>query len=141
MNIDNSSGETDLDKLHSGLSPQLHPDTFAYCTFPDFALPKGAKPICTVREREGLTAVLEHREALALGVAHTFKCRLVTLNVFSALHAVGLLASVTAALANAGIACNAVAGYHHDHLFVPTDRAQEAMQVLRNLASSRETAV
>jgi hypothetical protein len=28
-----------------------------------------------------------------------------------------------------------MAGYHHDHLFVPEQRAAEAMEVLRELAA------
>jgi hypothetical protein len=55
---------------------------------------------------------------------------MITLNVFSALDAVGFLAAVTARLANAGISVNPVSGFHHDHLFVPADRAEEAMRLL-----------
>jgi hypothetical protein len=41
---------------------------------------------------------------------------------------------VAGQLARAGLSCNVVAGYHHDHLFVPYDRAAEAVQVLDALA-------
>jgi hypothetical protein len=37
-------------------------------------------------------------------------------------------------LARAGIGVNPVAGFYHDHLFVPAARAGEAMAVLRALA-------
>ena len=30
--------------------------------------------------------------------------------------------------------CNVLAGYHHDHLLVPAERADEAVSVLRSLA-------
>jgi hypothetical protein len=60
--------------------------------------------------------------------------------VHSALDAVGFLALVTGRLAAAGIACNAIAGYHHDHLLVPVARADEAMDVLNALASDRVSA-
>ncbi|MBM2577458.1 ACT domain-containing protein [Jannaschia sp. Os4] len=55
----------------------------------------------------------------------------ITLDVFSDLEGVGLTAAVSTALANAGIACNVVAGRSHDHLFVPEARAAEAMDILR----------
>ncbi|MEM8850221.1 MAG: acetyltransferase, partial [Pseudomonadota bacterium] len=34
----------------------------------------------------------------------------------------------------AGIACNMVAGHHHDHAFVPARHADRAIQFLRALA-------
>jgi hypothetical protein len=41
---------------------------------------------------------------------------------------------VTRALADAGISCNVLAGFFHDHLLVPKDRADDALVVLRRLA-------
>ncbi|MHB1138960.1 MAG: ACT domain-containing protein, partial [Microthrixaceae bacterium] len=38
------------------------------------------------------------------------------------------------ALAERGISCNVVAGYHHDHLFVPASAAQGALAALRELS-------
>ncbi|MOA64315.1 hypothetical protein D3C78_1903210 [compost metagenome] len=52
----------------------------------------------------------------------------------SALSAVGLTAAFAGALAAAGISCNVVAGYYHDHLFVAQADAEQAMAVLRQLA-------
>lgn len=55
----------------------------------------------------------------------------------SALAAVGLTAVVSAALAQAGISCNVIAGYHHDHLLVPLDSVEEALTILRDVAAGR----
>ena len=41
---------------------------------------------------------------------------------------------MTATLARHEISVNAVSAYYHDHLFVPTDRAAEALALLRGLA-------
>ena len=60
--------------------------------------------------------------------------RRITLSVHSALDGVGLTAAVAGALAEAGIACNMVAAFHHDHAFVPADDAEPALAVLRALA-------
>lgn len=57
----------------------------------------------------------------------------------SALEAVGLTAAVALALTDAGISCNVVAGFHHDHLFVPFGRAAEAVAVLEALAAESGT--
>ena len=51
-----------------------------------------------------------------------------------ALDAVGLTAAVSTALADAGLSCNVMAGYHHDHLLVPADRGAEAIAVLSDLS-------
>jgi hypothetical protein len=40
---------------------------------------------------------------------------------------------MSTALSDAGISCNVLAGYHHDHLLVPSDRADEAIAVLQRL--------
>lgn len=133
-------GEHDLTRLRRTMAPRLDDRTFVYCCFADFALPIGLTALCTFRELEGLTAIVEKREADRCGLAYVFESRLITLTVHSALDAVGFLALVTSRLAAAGIACNAVAGYHHDHLLVPVARADEAMAVLQALASDRVTA-
>ena len=47
----------------------------------------------------------------------------------------GFHAAITTCLANAGISVNAVIAFHHDHLFVPKDRADEAIRLLASLAA------
>lgn len=59
----------------------------------------------------------------------------ITLQVHSALDGVGLTAAVSGALAARGIPCNMVAALHHDHVFVPEDRAEAALAVLTALAA------
>lgn len=50
------------------------------------------------------------------------------------------MARVAAVLAAEGIGCNPVAGYFHDHVFVPEDRLGDALAALKALAraSGRE---
>lgn len=131
------SSVVDLGDLCRQMTPRLADGVYVYCTFSDFRLPGGLEPICTFREAEGLTAIVGRREAEAAALPYVFPCRLVTLTVHSSLDAVGFLARITDRLARAGIACNAVAAFHHDHLFVPEARAEEALQILRNLASEQ----
>jgi uncharacterized protein len=128
------TGELDLDRLHGQMAPHLRPETFVYCSFADFRLPAGISPICTFRECEGLTAIVERAQADQAGVPHVFEARLITLTVHSSLEAVGFLASIATHLAKAGIPCNAVAAYHHDHLFVPKALAEVAMSLLVSLS-------
>ncbi len=78
--------------------------------------------------------IVEIDLATAAGLDWTFRCRMITLNVHSSLHAVGFLAAITTHLAQAGIAVNPVSAYRHDHLFVPDDRADEALGLLLQLS-------
>jgi uncharacterized protein len=130
-------GERDLERLQKQMAPRMHPQTFVYCTFADFQLPAGMDPICTFREAEGLTAIVERSDADRADVPHVFEARLITLTVHSSLDAIGFLATVATALAKAGIPCNAIAAYHHDHLFVPKHLAEDAMSLLLSLAETR----
>jgi hypothetical protein len=129
------AGETDLARLLAGLRPTLDERTeWVFCVIPGGAVPDASlAPVAMVREDEGWTAVIPRDRAELARLVHDGTFRRVTLAVHSSLAAVGLLAVVTRALADAGIACNAVSGAHHDHLFVPTDRAQAAMAVLHAL--------
>ncbi|WP_287392299.1 ACT domain-containing protein, partial [Mesorhizobium sp.] len=83
---------------------------------------------------EGTTVIALEEEAKAAGLATVFRCGMVTLNIHSSLEAVGFLAAITARLAAAGMGVNPVSAFYHDHLFVPADRAEEAMEILTRLA-------
>jgi hypothetical protein len=116
---------SDLAAMLAGMAPVL--DERAWF----FVQVEGAPPadaFALIREDEGTTAIV----AGAGGEGAVFAR--ITLMAHSALEGVGLTAAVSGALAGTGIACNVVAGYHHDHLFVPWDRREEALAVLRRLA-------
>jgi len=128
----------DLGALLSSMEPRLHDGEFRYCTVPPgTAVPDGCHPVVTVTEPEGTTLVLRSAEADKAGLAGDFRCSWITLTVNSALEAVGLTAAVAAALGRDEIPCNVVAGFHHDHLFVPVERAAAAINALRALAHTR----
>lgn len=122
--------EHDLTTLLRQMSPSVHPEVFVFCCFADGQLPPALTPVCTFHETEGLTAIVPLREAQALGLAFQFESRMLTLTVHSALDAVGFLARISAALAAQGIAYNVVSAFHHDHLFVPRDRLDDALWAL-----------
>ena len=125
----------DLDKLLKGMTPTLKPGVFVFVTAPADAEPKkGIKPVMQFAEREGQTLILPVEEAEAYGLTGVFRSRWIELSVHSDLQAVGFLAAITQALAKACVAVNAVSAFHHDHLFVPEDRADTAMAILRALA-------
>ena len=89
----------------------------------------------SVREAEGLSLVLPVSDAEAAGFAGEARFGWITLEAHSSLAAVGLTAVVAARLAGAGIAANVIAGCLHDHVLVPEDRAEEALELLREPAA------
>ncbi|MEP3675623.1 ACT domain-containing protein [Sulfitobacter sp.] len=116
----------------AGMAPVLDPVIYHFCTGPAGLLPDA---IASFREEEGLSLILSDAVALAHGLRSDMPMQRITLTVHSALDGVGLTAAVAAALAQVGIACNMVAGLHHDHAFVPADDAARAVEALLALAS------
>ena len=86
-------------------------------------LPELGDAFALVREDEGFTLIRPGE-----GWAR------ITLGVQSSLAAVGLTARVAAVLAAHGIAANLVAGFHHDHLFVPWARREQTLDLLCGLS-------
>jgi hypothetical protein len=113
---------SDLAGMLAGMAPALDGRRWAFVMVEDAAR---AEAFALIREDEGTTAILP---------ADGGDFARITLTVHSALDAVGLTAAVAGALAGHGIACNVVAGFHHDHLFVPWRRREEALEVLQRLS-------
>lgn len=132
------SGETDLNVLLLGMEPELVAGQFVFVTVPNVDTSPRLDPLASVVEPEGLSLVLRKDQADQAGLAYDFVAAWVTLRVRSSLHAIGLTAAVSAALAKAGVSCNVIAGFHHDHLLVPHDRANEVMDVLRGLTKQSD---
>ena len=134
------SGGTDLDQLLATMEPALAEGRFVYASVPVAALAAHLSrgPIGLFREEEGITLILP--AVAADGLAASAPMRLITLTVHSSLEAVGLTAAFSAALTRAGISANVVAGYYHDHIFVPerdADRAIETLQALSRAAREK----
>lgn len=126
-------GETNLNQLLSNMSPVLNDGAYVF-TIVDASIPAGLSPVVTVREKEGMTLVLEKKQADSAGLAYDYVAAWITLEVHSALDAVGLTAAISNVLTDSGISCNVVAGYTHDHLFVPEDKAHQALAALATLS-------
>jgi uncharacterized protein len=124
----------DLEQLLAHMQPALNPGRYAFVAVPDEVTLDPRRIIASMREPEGLSAILQEQDALDLGLPVSFVAAWITLTVHSDLAAVGLTAAFARALADAGIGCNVVAGVRHDHLFVPVDQAQQAMDALRALS-------
>jgi hypothetical protein len=124
---------TDLDLLLKTLEPVVIEGEFVVLVVEEDDVAT-LSPVAVVREREGWTVVVRREDADARGLTYSFIGRWITLQVHSALDGVGLTAAFSTALGQAGISCNVFAGYHHDHILVPSPDADRALTVLRTLS-------
>ena len=122
------------DTLIKSLKPSLHEGVYVFCTVKELPKIDLDEVICYFREIVGITLILSKDIADRAGLTYSFAASWITFKVHSSLDSVGLTAAFSKALADKGISCNVLAGYHHDHLFVPKDKAYEAMKVLNRLS-------
>jgi len=134
--IDNMSGETDLKRLLNGLSPLILEPCYVFCTLANgcYGDYSEAKPIASFQEPEGLTLVLTKENADTYGLSYEGLFRCISLQVHSSLEAVGLTAIISGKLASYDISANVIAGFYHDHVFVPEQDAEQALELLNNLS-------
>lgn len=128
-------GEKDLSILLRTLKPILNPGDYVFCVAKDLSPEYTHSAIMTFKEGEGTTLILKKEMADQLGLSYSFVAAWITLTVHSSLEAVGMTAAFSAALTKAGISCNVVAAFHHDHIFVDKKDATNAMRVLNELSS------
>lgn len=129
------TGERDLHTLLAGMHPELREGEFVYVLWPH-GKPLAGAVAAAVREAEGLTVVLPRADADSEGLPYDFVAAWITLQVHSSLEAIGLTAAVSAALTEAKISCNVLAGFHHDHLLVPVADTDRALEVLHELVAA-----
>ena len=125
--------ERDLKQLLKTLRVVVRDGVWAYATYAGDVWNGAKKPqnvALIFEEREGTTVIARVDE----NTREDNRWVWLELSVFSDLHAVGFLATIAKALAEADVPCNAVAGFHHDHIFVPEDKAETAIAVLEALS-------
>lgn len=88
------------------------------------------KPIGFFHEKEGVTLIIAQQEAIDKNIDYESVYKLISLNVHSSLDAVGLTAAFSTKLAEKNISANVVAAYYHDHIFVPEEKAGQALAAI-----------
>jgi hypothetical protein len=127
-------GETDLRALLAGMRPRLHEVPLEFVHVPAGQVRQlDVEPLMMFREREGTTFIVAAAPIAPGEESGRLLWAQITLEVQSSLSAVGMMAAASAALAARGIACNPVSAYLHDHLFVPWERRDDALDALASL--------
>jgi len=130
------SGIVELDELLKSMSPAIQDGEYVFCTLtddePDY---QHLNPLATFREAEGLTLVISAEAATQANLKFEGTFKQITLTVHSSLEAVGLTAAVATKLASCGISANVIAAYYHDHIFVQTEKAEQALSALKEFSA------
>ncbi len=130
------SGIMEIDELLKTMSPAIQNGEYVFCTvsgkLTEFA---HLNPLATFIESEGLTLILGVKDADKAEIAYEGKYKQITLTVHSSLEAVGLTAAVANKLTDKGISANVVAAYYHDHIFVQSEKAEEALLALQEFGT------
>ena len=129
-----NSGQQDLHSLIASLDPVLDSRSYVFCLLGDDEaagqVVRSKHVWAIIRESEGTTFILTKSEADRLGYTYDGVWRKITCMVHSSLEAVGMTALLSSTLAEHEISANVVAAFTHDHLFVPAERADDALKLL-----------
>lgn len=128
------SGETNLAQLLKTMEPVLDERVYVFVVHKNEIVPLASEVIGFFREEEGITLMIEKRYADARGWSYQATWKRIVMTVHSSLEAVGFLAVLSKCLADHEISVNAVSAYYHDHLFVPEEKAEEALFLLKHIA-------
>ncbi len=129
------SGITDLNEILAHMDPVLKDGEYVFCTCASLSAEQLAtlRPICLFEEEEGTSIIIHRNVADCNNISYEAVYRLITLRVNSSLESVGLTAAVSSILADLDISANVVAAFYHDHIFVPSERAREALKAIKSL--------
>ena len=131
------SGETNLNFLLKNMRPELNDSRYVLCSIEaNLATKFPFSPLLAFQEKEGLTVIVTLEQALEYDLSFDAAWAWIELEVHSSLSAVGFIAAISSKLAQAGISLNVVSAYYHDHLFVPWESREDAMQQLQELSAA-----
>ena len=82
-------------------------------------------------EKEGTTVIIGKYLADRDELDYEVVFKRITLSVYSSLEAVGFLARITEVLAAQGISVNVISAYYHDYLYVKSNEAEAALEILQ----------
>lgn len=124
-----------MNAILATLNPILAENPYVFASIPsDSSIDiTSLDPLSTFKEEEGTTVIVHQDVADKLSLKYLVVFNQITLKVHLSLEAIGLTASIATELTKHQISCNVVAGYYHDHIFVPTEKSKQALEVLQEL--------
>ncbi|MFX0207851.1 MAG: ACT domain-containing protein [Candidatus Hodarchaeota archaeon] len=130
------SGISNLKTLLKLMKPKIMDCEFIFCTISETHFSElNITPLLMFTEEEGITLIVKKKIAENYSIPYSGVWAWIILTVHSNLSAVGFLSVITDTFAKSGISVNIVSAYYHDHLFVPIEKANQAMRLLEELTT------
>ena len=129
------NGTLDLKDILVNMNPVLKEEEYVFCSFPSLSSEAShhLNPISTFQEDEGLSLIITRNVADINGISYDSVFKRITIQLHTSLDAVGLTSLLSTALAGKGISANVVAAYYHDHIFVPSEKAEVSLETIKAL--------
>ncbi len=115
----------------------LNEGEYVFCSITDINKISIDNIISSFKESEGYSIIISKEEAIKNNLPFYFVSAWITLDIESTLDSVGLTSVFSKKLKKAGISCNVVAAYHHDHIFIPYQERLKAIKILSDMYESQ----
>ena len=115
----------------------LNKGEYVFCSITDINKISIDNIISSFKESEGYSIIISKEEAIKNNLPFYFVSAWITLDIESTLDSVGLTSVFSKKLKKAGISCNVVAAYHHDHIFVPYPEKLKAIKIPSDMYESQ----
>ena len=131
-------GQTDLKKILESIDPYLVDDSFIFMTTDQSlsSISNTLNPIASFKENEGLSIVITQATADKNAITYDSVFSCISLGVHSSLESYGLISTISRELTQNNISTNVFSGYYHDHIFVQSEKADKALEIISKIGSS-----
>ena len=131
-------GQTDLKKILESIDPYLVDESFIFMTTDQSlsSISNTLNPIASFMENEGLSLVITQATADKNAITYDSVFSCISLGVHSSLESYGLISIISRELTQNNISTNVFSGYYHDHIFVQSEKADKALEIISKIGSS-----
>ena len=131
-------GQTDLKKILESIDPYLVDESFIFMTTDQSlsSISNTLNPIASFKEKEGLSIVITQATADKNAITYDSVFSCISLGVHSSLESYGLISTISRELTQNNISTNVFSGYYHDHIFVQSSKAHQALEIISKIGSS-----
>ena len=131
-------GQTDLKKILESIDPYLVDESFIFMTTDQSlsSISNTLNPIASFKENEGLSLVITQATADKNAITYDSVFSCISLGVHSSLESYGLISTISRELTQNNISTNVFSGYYHDHIFVQSEKADKALEIISKIGSS-----
>ena len=131
-------GQTDLKKILESIDPYLVDESFIFMTTDQSlsSISNTLNPIASFLENEGLSLVITQATADKNAITYDSVFSCISLGVHSSLESYGLISTISRELTQNNISTNVFSGYYHDHIFVQSEKADKALEIISKIGSS-----